>query len=216
MKLAQKTAVGTAAVAVREDRPMNSILTRRGAITTAEAAAVLPLQDPTISSTRVAARTQRRTPMLIAAAVAAALTLMGAAPAQAATYRDPTPGSGKLSALAASGCRASPYSFRFEGYGSLAFPEDPTGQYNYSVTPVLKTTSQCRDINVRNTTKGKIRVCVMFGKTSNTCNYQTTIAAGAWANAATNVKDGTYFRMRAGILYNTSGWATGATGVADF
>ena len=197
---------------------MNTTLTRTSTATIADAAAAIPRHDTTISSTRVTARKRRRTPLLLifAAAVAAALPLMGATPAQAATYRDPTPGSGKLSALAASGCRASPYSFRFDGYGSLAFPEDPTGQFNYSVTPVLKTTSQCRDINVKNTTRGKIRVCVMFGKTSNTCNYYTTIAAGAWANAATNVKDGTYFRMRAGILYNTPGWAGGATGVSDF
>ncbi|GIM95708.1 hypothetical protein [Paractinoplanes toevensis] len=195
---------------------MNTTLTRTASI--ADAAAATARHDKASSSNRVVARTRRRTPllMIIAAAIAAALPLMGATPAQAATYRDPAPGAGTMSALAASGCRASPYSFHFEGYGSLAFPEDPTGQYNYSVTPVLKTTTQCRDINVKNTTKGKIRVCVMFGKTSNTCNYQTTIAAGAWANAATNVKDNTYFRMRAGILYNTSGWATGATGVADF
>ncbi|MFG1995298.1 hypothetical protein ACGFJ7_35515 [Actinoplanes sp. NPDC048988] len=199
---------------------MNTTLTRTATATPAVADAAAPLarHDTTISATRVTARRRRRTPLLVivAAAIAAALPLMGATPAQAATYRDPTPGSGTLSALAASGCRASPYSFHFEGYGSIAFPEDPTGQFNYSVTPVLKTTSQCRDINVKNTTRGKIRVCVMFGKTSNKCNYYTTIAAGAWANAATNVKDGTYFRMRAGILYNTSGWATGATGVSDF
>jgi hypothetical protein len=119
-------------------------------------------------------------------------------------------------ALAASGCRAAPYSFHFTGYGGLAFPEDPKGQWNFSTTPVLKTTAQCRDINVKNTTKGKIRVCVMFGKTGNTCNYATTISAGAWANAATSVKDNTYFRMRLGILYNTVGYASSASGVADF
>jgi hypothetical protein len=123
---------------------------------------------------------------------------------------------GSTPALAASGCRAAPYSFRFTGYGGLAFPEDPKGQWNFSTTPVLKTTTQCRDINVKNTTKGKIRVCVMFGETSKTCNYATTISAGAWANAATNVKDYTYFRMRLGILYDTAGYASSASGVADF
>ncbi|GAA4609717.1 hypothetical protein GCM10023107_93040 [Actinoplanes octamycinicus] len=154
--------------------------------------------------------------MLSAALGTAALLAASAVPAQAATYRDPTPGSGKLSTLAASGCRAAPYSFQFDGYGAIAFPEDPAGQWNFTVTPVLKTTTQCNDINVKNTTRGKIRVCVMFGRTGTTCNYQTTIAAGAWANAATDVRDGTYFRMRLGTLYNTSGWATGASGVADF
>ena len=212
---------------------MNTTLTRTSTI--AEAAAASPRHNKAISATRVVARTRRRTPLLliIAAAIAAALPLMGATPAQAATYRDPTPGAGSISTqaatyrdptpgagsistLAASGCRAAPYRFHFEGYGSIAFPEDPTGQWNATTTPVLKTTTECRDINVKNTTKGKIVVCVMFGKTGRTCNYRTTIAAGAWANAATNVKDGTYFRMRLGILVNTSGYAGGATGYADF
>lgn len=198
---------------------MTTTLTRTGTATIADAAAASPQRDTTTNSTtQVAARTRRRTPLLliVAAGIAAALPLMGATPAQAAAYRDPTPGSGTMSALAASGCRASPYSFHFEGYGSIGFPEDPTGQWNATTTPVLKTTTQCKDINVKNTTKGKIRVCVMFGKTSRTCNYQTTIAAGAWANAATGVKDNTYFRMRLGILVNTPGYAGGATGVADF
>jgi hypothetical protein len=123
---------------------------------------------------------------------------------------------GPTPALAASGCRAAPYSFHFTGYGGLAFPEDPKGQWNYSTTPVLKTTTQCRDINVKNTANGKIRVCVMFGKSGNKCNYATTISAGAWANAATNVKDNTYFRMAIGILYATAGYAGSASGVADF
>ena len=71
---------------------MNTTLTRTA--TVADAAAALPEYDPTISSPRVAARTRRRTPLLIiAAAIAAALPLLGATPAQAATYRDPTPGS---------------------------------------------------------------------------------------------------------------------------
>lgn len=194
---------------------MNTTFTRTATIA---AAAALPQHDETISSTRVAARTRRGIPRLLitAAAVSAALPLMGASPAQAASYRDPNAVSGSSSALAAAGCRATPYSFHFSGYGGLAFPEDPKGQWNYSVTPVLKTTTQCKDINVRNTTKGKIRVCVMFGKTSNTCNYATTISAGAWANAATAVKDNTYFRMRLGILYDTAGYSGSASGVADF
>jgi hypothetical protein len=106
---------------------MNTTLTRTSNGTIADAAAAIPRHDTTISATRVAARTRRRTPLLliIAAAIVAALPLMGATPAQAATYRDPTPGADSMSALAASGCRAAPYSFRFSGYGALMFPEDP-------------------------------------------------------------------------------------------
>src|SRR4051812_31328775 len=109
-------------------------LTRTATAVVAHAAAALPRHDATISSTRVTARKRRRTQLLliIAAAIAATLPLMGATPAQAASYRDPTPGSRAVSALAASGCRAAPYSFSFSGYGGLAFPEDPTGQWNFS------------------------------------------------------------------------------------
>jgi hypothetical protein len=199
---------------------MNTTLTRTGTTTIADAAAALPRRGKTISSARVAAGTRRRTPLLlvIAAAVAATLPLMGATPAQAATYRDPTPGSGPISALAASGCRAAPYSFRFSGYGAIMFPEAPAGMWDYSVTPVLKTTSQCRDINVRNVgSKKTIRACVMFGTTSSKCNYTTDIPINQWRNVATNVKDGTKFRMRLGVVLGGNPFnGNGANGVADF
>lgn len=199
---------------------MNTTLTRISTATIADAAAALPQHDTTISSTRVTARTRRRTPLLliIAAAIAAALPLMGATPAQAATYRDPTPSAGKISALAASGCRAAPYSFHFSGYGALMFPEDPAGMWNTSVSPVLKTTSQCRDINVKNVgSKKTIRACVMFGTTSTKCNYTTDIPIGQWRNVATNVKDGTKFRLRLGVVLGGNPFnGNGANGYADF
>jgi hypothetical protein len=199
---------------------MNTTLTRTGTAAIADAAAALPRRGK-IGSTRVAARTRRGTPLLliiIIAAVAAALPLTGANPAQAATYRDPTPGSGSISTLAASGCRAAPYSFRFNGYGSITFPEDPAGMWNTSVSPVLTTTTQCRDINVRNVGSRKvIRACVMFGTTSNKCNYLTDIPLNQWRNVATNVKDGTKFRLRLGVVLGGSPFVgNGANGYADF
>jgi hypothetical protein len=199
---------------------MNTTLTRTSTATIADAAAAIPPHDTTIRSTQVAARTRHRTPLvlIIAAAIAAASPLMGATPAQAATYRDPTPGSGSTSTLAASGCRAAPYSFRFSGYGALTFPEDPAGMWNTSVSPVLKTTSQCRDINVRNVgSKKTIRACVMFGTTSTKCNYTTDIPIGQWRNVATNVKDGTKFRLRLGVVLGGNPFnGNGANGYADF
>ena len=72
---------------------MNTTATRTGTATIAEGAAAIPRHDKTISATRNAARTRRRTPLLliIAAEIAAVLPLMGATLAQAATYQDPTP-----------------------------------------------------------------------------------------------------------------------------
>ena len=66
---------------------MKTALTRTAAVTTA--AAALPLRNGT-SATRVVARNRRGTALLlvIAAVVAAVLPLLGATPAQAATYRD--------------------------------------------------------------------------------------------------------------------------------
>jgi hypothetical protein len=195
--------------------------TRTGTDAIADAAAAPPQHDTAINSTRVAARTRRGVPLLlliIAAAVAAALPLMGATPAQAATYRDPTPVSGSSLALAATGCRAAPYSFRFSGYGAITFPEDPAGMWNTSVSPVLKTSAQCKDINVKNVGSQKtIRACVQFGTTSNKCNYVTDIPVGQWRNVATNVKDGTRFRLRLGVVLGGKPFVgNGANGVADF
>jgi hypothetical protein len=195
---------------------MNTTLTRTAAVS---AAATLDRHHGT-SATHIVARNRRGTALLlgIAAAVAAALPLQGATPAQAATYRDPNAVAGVSSALAASGCRAAPYSFHFSGYGALMFPEAPAGMWDYSVSPVLKTTSQCRDVNVKNVGSQKtIRACVMFGTTSNKCNYTTDIPVGQWRNVATNVKDNTKFRLRLGVVLGGNPFiGNGANGVADF
>jgi hypothetical protein len=196
---------------------MKTTLTRARTAAIADAAAALPRHDTTISSTRVAARTRRGTPLLlvIAAMVAAVLPLLGATPAQAATYRDPTPGAGSRSALAASGCRSAPYSFSFRGYGSLMFPEHPKTGWNRSFSPVLKTTKQCKDIQIWNTNNWRIRACVSFGTSTHVkCNYTTDLIAGQWKNVATNVKDGTKFRLVVGIMFEDN--VPGAAGKAEF
>ena len=97
------------------------------------------------------------------------------------------------------------------------FSEDPAGLRNASVSPVLKTTSQCRDINVRNVgSKKTIRACVMSGTTSNKCNDTTDIPVGQWRNVATNVKDGTTFRLRIGVVLGGNPFnGNGANGYAD-
>lgn len=69
---------------------MNTALAHAGTAAIADAAAELPRHDKTISSTRIAIRVRRGIPVLliIAALVAAVLPLLGATPAQAASYRD--------------------------------------------------------------------------------------------------------------------------------
>lgn len=125
---------------------------------------------------------------------------------------------GSPPAEAASGCRAAPYSFAFRGYGGLYFPEEPVGAWILTETPVLKTTSQCRDINVKNVgSKKTVRACVMFGTTNEKCNYTTDIPVGQWRNVATDVKDNTRFRMKLGVVLGGNPFAgNGANGVADF
>ncbi|WP_199512168.1 hypothetical protein [Nucisporomicrobium flavum] len=196
---------------------MNTTLTRTPTTAVAHAAAALPRHDTTIRSTRVTARTRRRMPLLliIAAATAASLPLMGATPAQAAIYRDPSADSRARAALAASGCRAAPYSFSFSGYGSVMFPEHPDKGWSRSFSPVLKTTTQCKDIQIWNTNNWRIRACVSFGTSTYVkCNYTTDLIAGQWKNVATNVKDGTKFRLVIGVMYEDH--VPGASGKAEF
>lgn len=135
-------------------------------------------------STCTPARTRRRLTRLAAAAVTVmtvAAALVGiSTPAQAA------------------GCRAAPYSAKFGAadvfmkYNGIELIDYPGGSNYY------RTTSQCKDIQIRNTGNGKdygpFDACVNFyGKSG--CNYWTRVPAGEWRNIATNVKDNTRFSI---------------------
>ncbi|MEV1013150.1 hypothetical protein AB0I89_26395 [Micromonospora sp. NPDC049801] len=128
------------------------------------------------------------TARLLAVATAAALLATGA-PAQAATATpsadatDFTSGPNLFAPLATCYGGAVRSFFQTGGYGGQAGP--------------YRTTTRCRDINVRNTSAYATEACVIFiDKTSN-CNYWTYLPANSgWTVVATNVRDGVNFRVR--------------------
>ncbi|MEU7171443.1 MULTISPECIES: hypothetical protein [Micromonospora] len=134
----------------------------------------------------MSARTTARPHRLRSSLAAAAVTLMtvtaglvaASAPAQAA------------------GCRYAPYSaklsaadvfMQYSGPEVISYPTYPS---------YYRTTSQCRDIQIRNTGNGTdwgpFDACINFYGRA-TCNYWTHVPVGQWRNLATNVKDGTKF-----------------------
>ncbi|RKF21583.1 hypothetical protein [Micromonospora globbae] len=133
-------------------------------------------------SARNTARSHRLRTRLAAAAVTLTTVTAGlvavAAPAQAA------------------GCRSAPYSaklaaadafMQYDGPEVISYPKYPS---------YYRTTSQCRDIQIRNTGNGTdwgpFDACINFYGRA-TCNYWTHVPVGQWRNLATNVKDGTKF-----------------------
>ncbi|GIG86961.1 hypothetical protein [Plantactinospora endophytica] len=117
----------------------------------------------------------------------------------------------------AAGCRAAPYSATFIQAGGARW-SGSTG-WMYSTFGPYTTTSQCRDINLKNQPRGdraarQLRACVIFVNHTSDCNYLTTVNAGQWANVATNVQDGTRFKVMIGV--NTAATPYGADGVMDF
>jgi hypothetical protein len=115
-----------------------------------------------------------------------------------------TPAAADVGVLA--GCRAAPYSATFSQPLNLAtvFLPSATGEYT--------TTSQCSDIQIR-TSVGDGWACVIFTQHTTECNYWSGFAAGYWANVATNVKDGTKFRIE---MIDINANDTYFAGVAEF
>lgn len=91
---------------------------------------------------------------------------------------------------AAAGCRAAPYSATWTATASpTAHLPSSTGAYT--------TTSQCSDINMRTTNGLSTFACVIFIVHTTACNYTTLVPGnGSWVNIATNVADGTRFRVK--------------------
>ncbi|MBV1855765.1 hypothetical protein [Catellatospora tritici] len=120
-------------------------------------------------------------------------------------------------AQAASNCRVSPYSASFSrdlsvGSGVALLP---------SSTTVYTTTSQCSDIQIKSTNSVALLACVIFTSHTSSCNYTTYVPyTGGWVNIATDVLDGTKFRVQV-TLYpecGNVGQVCGGTaaGVLDF
>ncbi|MCI4063627.1 hypothetical protein MRQ36_13940 [Micromonospora sp. R77] len=60
-----------------------------------------------------------------------------------------------------------------------------------------RTTTRCRDINVRNASAFGTQACVVFVDKTNACNYLTYLPANSgYITVATNVRDGANFRIR--------------------
>jgi hypothetical protein len=57
------------------------------------------------------------------------------------------------------------------------------------------TTSRCDDINMHTTNGSWTQVCVVFVDHTSSCNYTTTVGP-SWTTIATDVKDGTHFKVR--------------------
>ncbi|MFI7517572.1 hypothetical protein ACIBVK_29165 [Micromonospora echinofusca] len=145
-----------------------------------------------------------KTPRLLAPAVTLLLTA-------AALVVTTTP------AHAASGCRSAPYSAKFgmhDPYDMFIGIEDAyfprTGSY--------RTTSQCRDIQVKNTGNGgawggPFWACVVWVGRATCANGWTYVPAGQWRNLATNVKDGTQFYL---FMQTNLGTYNAAYGVGEW
>ena len=60
-----------------------------------------------------------------------------------------------------------------------------------------RTTTRCRDINVRNASAFGTQACVVFVDRTDRCNYWTYLPAKSdFITVATNVRDGVAFRVR--------------------
>lgn len=71
-----------------------------------------------------------------------------------------------------------------------------TGGWGGDAGP-FRTTSRCRDINVRNSSDFGTDACVIFVDRTDSCNYWTYLPPrSGWTVVATNVRDGVNFRVR--------------------
>ncbi|SBT50376.1 hypothetical protein [Micromonospora auratinigra] len=60
-----------------------------------------------------------------------------------------------------------------------------------------RTSTRCRDINVRNASEFGTEACVVFVDRTDACNYLTYLPANSgFVTVATNVRDGVSFRIR--------------------
>ncbi|MCG5466972.1 hypothetical protein ACFYPG_10410 [Micromonospora sp. NPDC005553] len=81
-------------------------------------------------------------------------------------------------------------------YGGAVRSYFETGRYGGSAGQ-YRTTTRCRDINVRNASVYATDACVIFVDKTSACNYWTYLPANSgWITVATNVRDGVNFRVR--------------------
>ncbi|PYC73376.1 hypothetical protein C7C45_06785 [Micromonospora arborensis] len=81
-------------------------------------------------------------------------------------------------------------------YGGAVRSYFETGRYGGSAGQ-YRTTTRCRDINVRNASVYATEACVIFVDKTSACNYWTYLPANSgWITVATDVRDGVNFRVR--------------------
>ncbi|MFF0149747.1 hypothetical protein [Micromonospora sp. NPDC005203] len=125
------------------------------------------------------------TARLFAVATATALLFAGA-PAQA----EPT---GSVAPVSAGPNAFAPLATCYGGAVRSFFQ---TGRYGGQAGQ-FRTTTRCRDINVRNASVYATEACVIFVDKTSGCNYWTYLPANSdWTTVATNVRDGVNFQVR--------------------
>ncbi|MET8041848.1 hypothetical protein ABZU25_13435 [Micromonospora sp. NPDC005215] len=125
------------------------------------------------------------TARLFAVATATALLFVGA-PAQA----EPT---GPVTPVSAGPNIFAPLA---TCYGGAVRSYFETGRYGGQAGQ-FRTTTRCRDINVRNASVYATEACVIFVDKTSACNYWTYLPANSgWITVATNVRDGVNFQVR--------------------
>lgn len=120
-------------------------------------------------------------------------------------------------AQAASGCRSAPYSASF-GLADNFMAFDGVEVASAPRTGTYRTTSQCRDIQVKNTGDGgswgaPFHACVVYSGRATCSNGWTYVPPRQWRNLATNVKDGTRFNIWISVNLGTY---NGASAVGDW
>ncbi|MET8813569.1 hypothetical protein ABZW47_16340 [Streptomyces sp. NPDC004549] len=106
-------------------------------------------------------------------------------------------------ALLAAGATA-PAAAQAEGAAASCYSGAVSLTYHYSTAAVeygtYTTTSRCSDINIKlsSSATGFLDACVVFVDHTSLCNHDNTYSTFGpqWATVATDVKDGTRFKLR--------------------
>ncbi|MBJ7906170.1 hypothetical protein ACWDO7_28955 [Streptomyces sp. NPDC003656] len=106
-------------------------------------------------------------------------------------------------ALLAAGATA-PAAAQAEGAAASCYGGAVSLTYHYSTAAVeygtYTTTSRCSDINIKlsSSATGFLDACVVFVDHTSLCNHDNTYSTFGpqWATVATDVKDGTRFKLR--------------------
>ncbi|MBM0257177.1 MULTISPECIES: hypothetical protein [unclassified Micromonospora] len=81
-------------------------------------------------------------------------------------------------------------------YGGAVRSYFQTGGWGGDAGP-YRTSTRCKDINVRNASEFGVEACVIFVDKTDKCNYRTYLPSkSGFITVATNVRDGVRFQVR--------------------